>query len=537
VVCGAALARAERLDEWWIDLCVQLGVSLNELKHQRCAQSVEYAGLRFDTFRGLLLVLPDTLASLLVSAESLGVADAVWTQRLLDRVKGRLLHYSVAISHLRILVTELGRLMGPVSEELYDQVLPTPPGLGSLSSEICNIIRRFAPSGRPLWPIVPSSAYAALLRGDEQHVLCSLTWDASPHGWAAVARWWDHSGLEPVLMLRLFIGTWPAGWAVLDQAHREALGGALAFEAFALAVDIRGRVCILRNDASAAVAAFRKGSSQSPEMQRCAMYISRVAAASNVEFVPWHVPGLLLVAEGVDGASRSGTDFGEHANLDAVLGPAVGPSLWTTVEAVAAAAGWHITVDALASESNARAPRFWSHYHEPGCEAVDALSVLDWAQSDCPSCGVPHGDILYAFPPPQLVRAVVRKACADGARCVLVMAVAILAPHWHKLLAASVLPRSSHPEGFVRIRSPRPLLLHAAAYAPTELAVFACDFGRISPRPNLPPPSSCPGSFLRRHMPACGSASDYSDRARLREALLAVRDPRWTAAAETREDD
>ncbi len=59
-------------------------------------------------------------------------------------------------------------------------------------------------------------------------------------------------------MLRLFIGTWPAGWVVADQAHREALGGALAFEAFLLAVDVRVRVCILRNDASAAVAAFQQ---------------------------------------------------------------------------------------------------------------------------------------------------------------------------------------------------------------------------------------------------------------------------------------
>ena len=52
----ATLAQAEVLDEWWMDLCGQLGMSLNLDKHQRNAQSVEYSGLLFDTFRGLMLV-------------------------------------------------------------------------------------------------------------------------------------------------------------------------------------------------------------------------------------------------------------------------------------------------------------------------------------------------------------------------------------------------------------------------------------------------------------------------------------------------
>jgi hypothetical protein len=38
--CLTVLAQAEVLDEWWIDLCRQLGVSLNIKKHQRSAQFV-----------------------------------------------------------------------------------------------------------------------------------------------------------------------------------------------------------------------------------------------------------------------------------------------------------------------------------------------------------------------------------------------------------------------------------------------------------------------------------------------------------------
>jgi hypothetical protein len=132
-------------------------------------------------------------------------------------------------------------------------------------------------------------------------VFCALSWDASTFGWAALARWWDMSGPAPALRELLLVGTWQDGWDVSEQPFREALGGALAFKAFAQAVDICGLYCILRNDAAAAIAAFRKGSTQSPQMQRCALRVSRAAAGGNVDCLPWHVPGLVLVAEGIDG--------------------------------------------------------------------------------------------------------------------------------------------------------------------------------------------------------------------------------------------
>ncbi len=74
----------------------------------------------------------------------------------MDSIKGRLLHCSVGIGHRRILVTELGRLMGTVSEERYDAVLLTPVGLGELSAEICGIIRHDALAGQQLWPAFAS---------------------------------------------------------------------------------------------------------------------------------------------------------------------------------------------------------------------------------------------------------------------------------------------------------------------------------------------------------------------------------------------
>ena len=67
---------------------------------------------------------------------------------------------------------------------------------------------------------------------------------------------------------RLLVGSWPAGWDVSQQPFCEALGGALAFEAALQVADLSGFVCILRNDAITAIAAFRKGSAQSAPVQR-----------------------------------------------------------------------------------------------------------------------------------------------------------------------------------------------------------------------------------------------------------------------------
>ena len=202
--------------------------------------------------------------------------------------------------------------------------------------------------------------------------------------------------------------------------------------------------------------------------------------------------------------------------------PAVSDVLWSSVLRVSAAVGWRITVDAFATESNASAPRYWSPHPEPGSEAVDALSILDWAVSSCPVCGADHRETIYAFPPLHLLRHALAKAIADRARCILVVAVAVIAPHWNKLLAASVLPPLEVPEGFLRVRNPLPLLLHAGAYRPSELAVFACDFSRLSPRAGLPEDERCPGSLLRRPRPPCGSMADFADRSLLRERLLSL---------------
>ena len=198
--------------------------------------------------------------------------------------------------------------------------------------------------------------------------------------------------------------------------------------------------------------------------------------------------------------------------------------LWGWIAQAGGLCGLRVTVDPFASESNKRAERYCSRYGEPGSEAVDALMVADWGQSLCPGCGQCHREVLYALPPAGLIKPVVRKAVADAALRVLVVPVSITAPYWHLLLKASVLPAGPAPDGFLRIpsRDPRTALRLAGSFDPKELAVFVCDFSRLSLRSDLAGTYGCAGFFSARRRHLCGTSADYEDRRRLRGALYAV---------------
>jgi hypothetical protein len=200
----------------------------------------------------------------------------------------------------------------------------------------------------------------------------------------------------------------------------------------------------------------------------------------------------------------------------------VSDQLWGRIAQAVGLCGLRVTVDLFASESNKRAERYCSCYGEPGSEAVDALMIADWGQSLCPGCGQCHREVLYAFPPAGLIKPVVRKAVADAALCVLVVPVSITAPYWHLLLKASVLPAGPAPDGFLRFCNPRTALGLAGSFDPKELAVFVCDFSRLSLRSDLAATYGCAGFFSARRRHLCGTSADYEDRRRLREALYAV---------------
>ncbi len=77
--------------------------------------------------------------------------------------------------------------------------------------------------------------------------------------------------------------------------------------------------------------------------------------------------------------------------------------LWDGISGAASAAGYRVTVDAFATESNQRAPRCWSRYGEPGSEAVEALSVIE-ARACAPDAG--GGTVKWSTSPRHLVSSV-----------------------------------------------------------------------------------------------------------------------------------
>jgi hypothetical protein len=185
----------------------------------------------------------------------------------------------------------------------------------------------------------------------------ALTWDASTHGWAALLRWWDTSKAAPVLRDLLLVGSWPTGENIADQTHREALAAPLAVEAACQAVDLRVRGGLLRNDAEAAIAALTQGSTGSAPMQCQAVRLNRVAYNNELDLILMHVPGLSLVEEGIDGASRTGTHFGPDVNLAHVLGPRVSDGMWASIMRLLEPLRWRVTIDLFAVFQSVRRTR------------------------------------------------------------------------------------------------------------------------------------------------------------------------------------
>jgi hypothetical protein len=504
-ICMSMLPHALDSQRYWIDLCTELGLGFSEDKRQLVAQMIIYLGIRINTVAGTRHITPKKLEKLLASITAITTLTTI-TPRDLARVRGRVMHYASCIKHIRIFCASLSLALGSEGDPEYDDPLPVTPHLVNLCTELLKVVQRYAEIGAPLWPHVPSSLFGLFLRGGATHLrLFELVWDASEHGWGAIFR------RNPTDEGLLLVGTWPPGSAVSAQPHREALGGCLAFEALSQSIDVRGSTLLLRNDAVAALSAFRKGSFQSIEMQSAALRLNASLAELDVDAVPVHSPGNDLIAEGIDGASREGA-----AEL---AGPAITDSLWKIIQDLAAVLQWKITIDAFATASNARAKRFFARFPEPDAEAADALLVPDWHSSICPLCQKRHREILYAFPPQPLIRHFLRKAVADGVRALILVPLAITAPYWPKLMRASVCNTS---DGYIRIRNPGNHLTHAGDFRPRELALFACDFGN---RPGLPEADDdygCAGPYLPRPRNTLGSPRDVADRERIRKELLRV---------------
>ena len=67
---------------------------------------------------------------------------------------------------------------------------------------------------------------------------------------------------------------------------------------------------------------------------------------------------------------------------------------------------------------------------------------------------------------------------------VLVVPLAVTAPHWQKLRKYSLIDNADR---YLRVKNARAGLRHGSADDPNELAVFACDFSAIVAEPIVRP--------------------------------------------------
>ena len=502
-VCSAFARNARRSQHGWHRLAAELGLGLSDDKRQYPSQRVTYTGMVVDTFLRTLSIPPDKEAKLAAFLEDFFDRREATLSELAS-LRGRVQHYSACLPYVAPFVALFSSGIGTEADPDSDRTFSVPSAVCDAALFIRGVLSDYATRGRPLWPLAPSTLYAAFLAGETGTArVAIITWDASLHGWGMVLRWWaNRAG-------KVIIGSLPDSEDMRHPVRRDTLAGTLALEAAALEIDLSDAVVVLRNDAVGALTALRKGSFGSTFLQQCAMracYLQRRVGCTALHL---HAPGRTLVEEGVDDLSRAGA-------LD-VAGPASSPFLREQMLRLAKAVGWSVTVDVFASESNAVVPRFFARYAEPSAEAEDAFTVPDWAFSRCPRCAQLHRETLFAYPPPPLLNAFVAKARADGARALVVVPLSVASPSWNKLLRASVLHDGV---GYVRVRR-QPSSPDSDVAG--ELAVFAVDFAANSSRTRSDPvaPSCGHDASFRGRDPA-GSPHDQEERARIHAELAAL---------------
>jgi hypothetical protein len=307
----------------------------------------------------------------------------------------------------------------------------------------------------------PATVYFRWARGlaHPYGELIVVTYDASEKGIAAAIS------LEPGKILRLE-GMHFEGVSTIvtfestpeAQVHREAAGAPMVIRLLRRLFDLRNKTVLIRNDCAPVIFALRKGSG-SPQLQEAAEILSRESLEAGCRTMALHVPGVQLIAEGVDGGSREGAER--------LRGPACTAWARRLLRDFLQEHGWRVTLDLFAAASNAFVERYVSWTDEPGSEAVDAFDLRSWDQSRC-VCGQFHRETLFVFPPRGLERAVVRRAKSDNVRGCFVVPTNHKAGYW-KLLRSSAVARMAFDkpdEAFEFAQAP--LCAHT---------VFLVDFG------------------------------------------------------------
>ena len=186
-VCHSELIRFQQGVTYWYWLNEELGLQLAKEKRQLPGQVVNFVGLRADTVRCRVFMIPAKLAKTRNGIVALmGQSDA--SGRELDRVRCRSLHYSIAIRGTRVPAASIAVVLGSVEAPDYDARFVVTEDLRNDLRELLDLTNRNWEAGAYLWPPSAASVYAKLARGELQddggrlRPIFSLTFRADERG-------------------------------------------------------------------------------------------------------------------------------------------------------------------------------------------------------------------------------------------------------------------------------------------------------------------------------------------------------------------
>ena len=418
--CQECKDKATALDAEFSEDLRQLGFETNK-KGFRASQSLKFLGIVFDTCSMTFRVEREA-AELFHKRCVAMLQGATVTPRELAKIVGLLNWWSIAVAGAKLVSRSMQAQSAAVAaKEHWD----APSTLTEQATEELEFWRdnivRVAELGMPI--VIPrfEELQAVWERGATKtpHYgpTCRLCHDGGPAHWGAtLSRGPGTSDLEAS-------GEYPAhlvSEGLCDnQPWREAIAGLMALKAFA--PHIRGSVVLHYSDCACVVRALREGTATSTDIQRWAFQIWKFCSEHGIILISGWVPGEEVIRLGADSLSR-------EAGVDR-HGYTMGSQMQMAVRALCAKQGWRLTVDLFATAANAQCARFYSRYHDVGCEGADAFTIPSWRSSVC-GCGSVHEDILLVFPPTKLLMPALQKLELEGCKGCIVVPKQPSMPFW-----------------------------------------------------------------------------------------------------------
>jgi len=381
LVMAGSKDQAERETRTAVELFHALGFLISWKKSILAAtQQMEFLGVIIDSAQMELRLSVNKLAGLRTRAQALhreADRSARVRTKTLASVLGSFTACLVACAVTRLKTRELHRCLRAAVKLANDSYT----GWATLTSGARTELEWWRDTlhlwnGRSLLQSRPAQVFAS---------------DASDLGWGMTHLKGHKSGTKNAH------GFWEETEHPLHNNPKELRGIAYGLRAWIRHLNLSDTVVHVRTDNTVALSYILKQGGRIPEMGAVAEELWAYCLDRNIRLTADHIPGVLNTL--ADKWSRKTAGPSECRLSDkffALLCRRRGP----------------FSVDLFASRTNARLPRYFSRYPDPGAEATDALAQ-DWT-----------GESAYCFPPFPVIGQVLRKLHLEGGRMLLIV------PHW-----------------------------------------------------------------------------------------------------------